>query len=322
VALMGGEPLLRGDFWNVAKRIRELGMELSVITNGTIISDEIFAGLRDLRPRAVAVSLDAASPELHDRIRGSRGAFKKSGVFIDRALAAGLPVSVITTVHRLNIRELPALGEMLRGRGIAWQVQTAGAEGRRFPRELLLDEEEFYSLGMFIESCRRSYAPEELPVIGAHDLGYNSDLLNNVSLCKKWEGCQAGVSVLGIRSDGDVLGCLSLNDDRYVEGNVREKSVSAIWNDSAAFAYTRGYTASDAGPNCAGCAALDSCKGGCCEISLNRTGVFHNDPHCFHRLEGKLFSGKACGRRAVRRHGAGAFARLGAIFSGKRTGGA
>ena len=37
VALMGGEPFLRQDFPAVASRIKELGMELSVITNGTLL---------------------------------------------------------------------------------------------------------------------------------------------------------------------------------------------------------------------------------------------------------------------------------------------
>jgi len=127
VALMGGEPLLRKDFWAVAARIKELGMELSVITNGTVFSDEIFKKLKALKPRAVAVSLDAADAQLHDSIRGVPGACEKSRTFMARALEQGLPLSVITTVHKLNLKELPAIREQLKGRGIAWQVQTAGA---------------------------------------------------------------------------------------------------------------------------------------------------------------------------------------------------
>ena len=142
VALMGGEPLLRKDFFEIASKVRSLGMELSVITNGTIRSEEIFKNLKELKPRAVAVSLDAADPALHDRIRGVQGAFNKTSSFIDRCLGEGLPVSVITTVHKLNLKELAGLRDLLKGRGIAWQVQTAGGEGGRFSREFLLDREE------------------------------------------------------------------------------------------------------------------------------------------------------------------------------------
>lgn len=289
VALMGGEPFLRKDFWQVAHKIRDLGMELSVITNGIMADEEIMKKLVPLSPRAVAVSVDAATPEIHDHIRGRAGAYADSWKFIELALKYELPVSVITTVHKLNIGELAKMREQLKGRGIAWQVQTAGSEGRRFAKDLLLDEEEFYSVGLFVESTRRNYSAEEMPVIGAHDLGFNSMLLKNTSLQKKWEGCQAGISVLGVRSNGDVLGCLSINDDKYVEGNVRKTGVCELWNSPASFAGSRHFKPEQAGANCAACKYLDVCKGGCNEMSLMKTGSFHNDPCCFWKIEQRLF---------------------------------
>ncbi len=324
VALMGGEPFLRKDFFKIASRVRQLGMELSVITNGTIHSEEIFDNLKGLAPRAVAVSLDAARPELHDRIRGMDGAFKKSSAFIDRCLKEGLPVSVITTMHRLNIKELPGLRDLIKGRGIAWQVQTAGAEGGRFSKDLLLDAEEFYAVGLFVEACRREFSPEELPVIGAHDLGYNSGLLKNVSLYEKWEGCQAGTAVAGIRSNGDVLGCLAINDDKFVEGNVLTNSFYDIWNGPGSFRYTRGFRKEQAGGNCSACAHVETCKGGCNEMSLMKTGAIHNDPYCFFRLEKELFREDGRGIFAKKdlkpgaQPAAPALGRLARIFAGGR----
>lgn len=324
VALMGGEPLLRKDFFEIAFRVRELGMELSVITNGTIQSEEIFENLKKLKPRAVAVSLDAADPALHDRIRGSAGAFKKTSCFIDRCLKEGLPVSVITTVHKLNIGELAGMRDLLKGRGIAWQVQTAGGEGGRFSKDFLLDPEEFYSVGLFVEACRREYSPEELPVIGAHDLGYNSALLKNVSLYEKWEGCQAGISVAGVRSDGGVMGCLAINDDKFLEGNIRQKSFYEIWNSPDSFRFTRYFEKDQAGVICSACPHVETCKGGCNEMSLMKTGALHNDPYCFCRLEKEIFKDEPrdpLGRAALKLAGlpgAAAFRRLGRIFSGRR----
>ncbi|MBI4802225.1 MAG: radical SAM protein [Elusimicrobia bacterium] len=326
VALMGGEPFLRGDFFEVASCVRELGMELSVITNGTVQSGEIFENLKKLKPRAVAVSIDASTAALHDKIRGVPGAFDKSQAFIDRCLREGLPVSVITAVHKFNLKDLAAIRNSLKGRKIAWQVQTVGGEGRRFPKEMLLDEEEFYSVGVFIEASRRTHSSEELPLIGAHDLGYNSGVLKNISLYEKWEGCQAGVSVLGIRSNGDALGCLALNDDRFIEGNVRRKSVLQLWNGPAAFSYTRNFNGAQAGENCSSCAHVAACKGGCNEMSLMKTGVMHNDPYCFYRLEHKLFAEKLQNPfkrlwfrlNGLAHAGGGAFEKLGRIFGANR----
>ncbi len=289
VALMGGEPLLRKDFFEVAEKIKDLGMDLSIITNGTVYSDEIFEKLKKLKPRALAVSLDASTAEIHDRIRGQKGAFEKTWKFIGRALEEKLPVSIITTVHKLNLKELPAMREQIKGRGIAWQIQTAGAEGARFPKKMLLDEDEFYSVGFFIESSRRNYSVKQLPVIGAHDMGFNSILMKNITLQNKWRGCEAGISVLGIRSNGDILGCLAVNDNKFIEGNIRESSIGDIWNNPKAFSYTRNFKLKDAGESCEGCKHLPDCKGGCNEMSLMKTGKMHNDAYCFYKIEQRLF---------------------------------
>lgn len=288
ITLMGGEPLLRKDFWRIASLIRALGMELTVITNGTVHERETFSKLKALEPRTVAVSLDAATPELHDQIRDRRGAYEKTSEFIGTALKEGLPVSVITTVHKMNLKELPALRTLLLDRNIAWQIQVAGSEGRRFPPELLLDEEEFYAVGMFIAATRKEYSVKRMPVMGAHDLGFNSMLLHNISLAPEWTGCQAGISVLGIQSDGAIKGCLSMNDST-LEGNVRERDIGDVWNDESAFPYSRRFTADDAGEHCASCDHLHKCKGGCNEMSLMKTGRLHNDPYCFHAIEKRLF---------------------------------
>lgn len=290
VALMGGEPFLSPNFKKIAKKLKSLGIKISVITNGTIIDTDLINFLKDLDLQAVATSIDGAKPKTHDFIRGVDGSFRKTIQFIDICLKENLPVSIITSVSKLNISELNDIAEMLKGRKIAWQVQVVGSEGGRFPKEYLLDEDEFYSVGVFLETLRRKYTVVELPFIGAHDMGYNSCFIKNIWLYEKWEGCQAGISICGIRSNGDVLGCLSLNDDRFVEGNIRKRSFYDIWNDYSLFKYTRKFTKSDAGPNCVTCKHLELCKGGCSEMSLMKTGLLHNNPYCFYRYEKKNFS--------------------------------
>ncbi len=290
VALMGGEPLLSPHFKEVALKIKELGMDLSVITNGTICDDKIIDFLAELKPQAVATSIDGSNPSTHDRIRGVKGAFNKTVDFIDRCLKKDIPVSIITSVSKLNIAELCGIADMLKGRKVAWQVQIVGGEGGRFDKKYLLDEDEFYSVGVFLETLRRKYSVDELAVIGAHDMGYNSCFIKNIWLYKKWEGCQAGISVIGVRSNGDVMGCLSINDDRFVEGNVKERSVYDIWNDPDSFSYNRKFKPTDAGYLCADCRYVSECKGGCVEVSLMKTGIPHNDPYCFYRYEKRHLS--------------------------------
>lgn len=113
-------------------------------------------------------------------------------------------------------------------------------------------------------------------------------MLNNISLAPEWTGCQAGISVLGIQSNGTIKGCLSM-DDSTIEGNIRDRDLCDLWNSESAFSYSRRFTAGNAGDNCASCDHLDKCKGGCNEISLMKTERLHNDPHCFNAFEKRLF---------------------------------
>ena len=94
--------------------------------------------------------------------------------FLKLSRKADLPTSVITTVSKINFKELPAIQELLFDRFIAWQIQTASPIGR-FPKELVLSEEEFYSLGLFIANLKKKYSSRKMSVIGSHCLGYYSD---------------------------------------------------------------------------------------------------------------------------------------------------
>jgi len=154
-----------------------------------------------------------------------------------------------------------------------------------FSRELLITEEEFYAVGMFIAAQRLRNRFEDLPVIGAHCFGYFSKVLPG---SRGWQGCTAGMSSLGITSEGGIVGCLSMGNDRFIEGNVRERSLGEIWGDPGSFAYNRQFAVSGLGENCRGCKHGGTCRGGCCSMSLNLSEELHNNPYCFFSLEKKL----------------------------------
>lgn len=286
ICLMGGEPFLRKRWYDIAQAITDQGMKLLIISNGYVISPQTYTKLISLQPYAVSTSLDGATSVIHDHIRGVRGSHQKVMEFISRLTIEGLPTTVITTVNKLNFTELPAIKDFLLDKGIAWQVQTAAPEGR-FKKKLALSKEEFYAVGLFLTSLRKRYTKKELPVIGAHCFGYHSQHLPCLGLSPHWIGCQAGISILSIKSNGDVIGCLS-TPATYLEGNIRKKSIIEIWNDPEAFTYNRKFTKEHIGENCRGCPFTESCKGGCMGMSTAFTGMPHNDPYCFHTIENEF----------------------------------
>jgi radical SAM protein with 4Fe4S-binding SPASM domain len=282
---MGGEPLIRKDWYEIAKEIRDLGMKLSIISNGFNINEDIISKFVKLEPHAISTSLDGAKAETHDKIRGVEGSYKQVMNYLKMSRDADLPTSVITTVSKLNFNELPQIKDILFDRLIAWQIQTASPIGR-FPKDLVLSDEDFYSLGLFIANLKKKYSSRQMPVIGAHCFGYFSKNIPSIAIYPEWRGCQAGVSIFGIQSDGGIKGCLSTPDE-YTEGNIREKSIIDFWNDPNSFSYNRNFKQKDLGPLCKSCEYWEKCKGGCMSTSTAFTGKPHNSPYCFYRFEKK-----------------------------------
>ncbi|NHI89596.1 MAG: radical SAM protein [Candidatus Thorarchaeota archaeon] len=282
VALMGGEPLLRPDWADISRRVHELGMELSIITNGWLGQDKrITQQILDLSPECVTVSLDGADPLVHDMIRGVDGSFDRAIKALRHYASLGIPTTAITTVHKLNLKDLVKIRDLLRGLGVAWQIQMATPFGR-LERKHVLSLEEYYSVAMFIASTRKLYS-KELLVAGAHDMGYFSNILPDLQV-KGWEGCQAGISTLGIQSNGNILGCLALGDD-FIEGNVKERPLQKIWNDESSFRYSRHYKKEDMKVHCSRCKYWKQCGGGCSAVSYSMTGDLHQDPYCARHIE-------------------------------------
>lgn len=93
VCFMGGEPLLRKDWYELAKEVKKLGMEFLIISNGFNINEEIMNKLATLDPYAVATSLDGGTAKTHDYIRGRKGSFDKVMEYISRYLSSSLIVS-------------------------------------------------------------------------------------------------------------------------------------------------------------------------------------------------------------------------------------
>jgi radical SAM protein with 4Fe4S-binding SPASM domain len=282
VALMGGEPLLRPDWDTISERIHELGMELSIITNGWLgQNDDITQRIMDLSPECVSVSLDGGEAATHDMIRGVPGSFDRATKAIERYVSLGLPTSVITTVHKMNLKDLTKIREFLRGIGVAWQIQTATPHGR-LERKHVLSKEEYYSVALFMAATRKTMS-KDLMVAGAHDMGYFSTILPELQVAA-WQGCQADMGTLGIQSNGNIIGCLALQDD-FIEGNVRELPLTEIWNDDSLFRYSRRVKKSDVKAHCARCEFAGPCGGVCTAMSVSLGKGIHQDPYCLRFIE-------------------------------------
>ncbi len=283
IILMGGEPFLRKDWFEIAEKIKGLQIELAFISNGFINSKPLFKKLEELSPCFIGLSLDGGIAETHDKIRGVKGSFENVLNFIDTCIDLKIPVIVVTSVHKLNFNELPILRDVLYDKKLFWELQLTDVAGR-FPKKYLLDQKEFYEMGEFIHKTQKEHPRGKEFINGAHDMGYHSEYLPDITGFKKWHSCQAGINIMAIESDGGVKGCSSLTH-HFVEDNIRKRSIVDIWNDPNSFPYNRNFRLDDLKGFCKKCKYSRICKGGCIETSYMSTGELHCDPYCFYRIE-------------------------------------
>ena len=78
-----------------------------------------------------------------------------------------------------------------------------------------------------------------------------------------WKGCNAGKRGFGILQNGDIMGCTSIRDKKFIEGNILKTPLVEIWNNPENFIWNRTATKAQLKNDCNRCQFGDECLGGC-----------------------------------------------------------
>jgi radical SAM protein with 4Fe4S-binding SPASM domain len=291
--LSGGEPLLRPDWPDLARRLADQGIDVHLVTNGSLLDAEAVARAEEAGVVGVAVSLDGLRPT-HDRIRPpasrrARSSYDDTLAALGRLRRSRMKTGVITHINRWNLGELAELHELLAGLGLdVWQVQLCIPAGR--VRELgepyLIRPEQLEEVYAFL---LRAMDDGRVPVRVTDTIGYYTEL-EPVIRCRYsegslpfWTGCHAGLQVVGIESNGDVKGCPCMPAE-FVAGNLRQRSLEDIWRDEEGFAYNTRWREEELTGFCRGCAYRRLCRAGCTTFAYALTGTIYDNPYCLHRV--------------------------------------
>jgi radical SAM protein with 4Fe4S-binding SPASM domain len=262
----GGECALRKDFIPLCEYIKNLGIKISLTTNGTtfpLIKNhlELF--------HDIGVSLDFPDAKRHDWFRGVDGTFKKAVETSKELVKRGVETEIVTCVTKLN-SDIPTLRKMYdlcKEIGVnSWRINRYRPTGRKeIIDKLKLDPETLKKVYTFLASLNNE------------DTVSISDPIFRAFTGKKgaFAGCPCGTFSFRIHPNGEVTPCIYLNESG---GNIKEKTISEIMN-SEIFRKIR-----DRKPmgKCINCKVYEQCKGGCAGSSYLEYGHFNGpDPLCF-----------------------------------------
>jgi len=302
--LTGGEPLMRDDFFDIAEYAAKQGLRVVVGSNGTLVTDEIAARMKEIPISRLGVSIDFPTREMQDRFRGVPGAFEAALAGIEAARSHGIEVQVNSTITKLNAQYGDELVELALNAGaVAFHpfLLVPTGRGKELEEHALTAEEYERFLVWLYEKQQKlegrlfvkpTDAPHYMRVVCQKEKRSPQDWQGpshpgagaagtSAAMSSITRGCLAGIGFCFVSHVGQVQGCGYLD---VAAGNVKEQPFSQIWRGSHLFTQLRDYSLIKG--KCGRCEFKDVC-GGCRARAYEATGDYlAAEPYCVYRPKG------------------------------------
>ena len=300
----GGEPLVRKDFFEVARYAREQQLNVTLASNGILLTEENVLKLKKIGVSSVNISLDGVSPKNHERIRNAKGSFDLTVKGIINSVKYGnfSEVIVNTTLTKFTIQEIPKIYEFVKKLGATKyyvsRILPVG-RGKEFSKYDASPKEKIGVLRFLYEKFRGSIdGNNEIPALArgmtyyskvcyeesggklfpvceiltgfekTHLENFGNNLPNVITALNEYfSGCAAGLFYCGLSPEGEVLPCAPATSMKL--GNLLEDNLEDIWLYHPIFKQLRKRNAIRG--KCSSCSAKALC-GGCRLTSFGTTG--------------------------------------------------
>jgi radical SAM protein with 4Fe4S-binding SPASM domain len=134
---------MRDDFFDLIRYAKEKGIYVAVAASVTPrLTRETTSKMKQMNVDIMSLSLDGATPDTHDRLRGVKGTWLKTINALQTAKELGLRAQINTTVMRSNVHELADIFHLAKQNGsVAWEVFFLIRTGRGASLESLEPQE-------------------------------------------------------------------------------------------------------------------------------------------------------------------------------------
>jgi len=286
LAFGGGEPLVRPDIVELVAYARSLGLEISIATNGTLLTTELAKEFKKLGVTNIAVGLNANDEEIHDGITNVPGSFIASRNAAYATVEAGMNLQINTTVMQENRSAIPGLldfaSEVNAQIVLLYQLVPEG----RGEEDMELSIRDYKALTEMVADKQRTnrsiIEPTCSPQYWAYLMSRNRDGHKPSGLSMKlaetlFKGCVAGSGLCYVKPNGDVWPCPFVP---ISAGNVRDHPLEHLWYYSDLFNSLRDRDKLT-GEKCSSCRYKYMC-GGCRGRAYAHSGDYlGDDPLCF-----------------------------------------
>jgi radical SAM protein with 4Fe4S-binding SPASM domain len=286
----GGEPLCRDDLFELVSHAKTLNIVTALATNGTLVDSDIAKRIKESGISRVSVSLDGATPEVHDKLRQLQGSFDRAVEGIKHLRQNGVPFQINVTLTKNNAHQVEEVYDMASSLGAVavhiFMLVPVGC-GQSLAETDMLTPQQYED--MLVKICQLDARGRiEMKVTcGPHyERVIRQKGLHKARMAgqkkppsgaksKSSRGCLAGLGVIFVAHQGNVFPCGYLP---VKCGNVLQQSLREIWYESEDLARMRDADALEG--KCGLCGYRQIC-GGCRARAYSVEGNYMaQEPFC------------------------------------------
>ena len=226
--LTGGEPFLYPDFKRLYLGLRQMGMILTINTNGTLIDEELAEFFGKYKPRRVNITLYGTDEETYAELCHYPGGYERTLRGIRLLRERGVDVKVGGSLTRANKDNLDRLLDVEKELGIPVRVDTymmPATRERELPYNMQsrLGPEE--AARARIHALKREMGPELFPQYVQQSV-YMADQPEPDESKPGHMACLAGQCSFTINWQGEMRPCVMLSEPAV---SVFEAGFAAAW---------------------------------------------------------------------------------------------
>jgi heme b synthase len=288
LVLSGGEPLLRGDVFEIARYGSDKGLRMCLATNGTLVDDAACEKIKASEMKIVSLSLDGSNEKIHDDFRNQKGAFAGTIRAATLFRNHGIEFIINSSFTKRNQEEIPKVYKLAKELGAtAWYMFMIVPTGRgeEIMNELISKEDYENILEWHYQMEKDEKDILVRPTCAPHY--YRIVLQKSKQEERTFErrslkfstggakGCIAGQLIALIDVYENVLPCSYFPKPA---GNLKKQSFKDIWENSELFKELRDFKRYKG--KCGSCEYITVC-GGCRARAYSIYGDYlEEEPFC------------------------------------------